>query len=610
MKLKFFISYSRADGEDFAQHLYNHLVEKKHDVFLDTSSINVGAKWRPKIESNIDSCDIFILIITAKTMESEEIEKEYSLANNKKKLMLLLKHNAIDYTKLKWKLQDKNLADFDTRSSLIRIFDQKLDEFNDLLTSDLQDPNKVYDKLKSLNEELQRSITNNNHSIQLIKSYCDDTFIPIITFLKKSPVFYQEETVAIEKIMASIIRLSQNLDENREYLDEEDIFIKNHADLLKSSLQKYVSYLLECFIKNPPDKRLQIKEKGDIENVIVEEIETETKNFLSIWVDKNISENKKHELFKQNIENGKIDIRFYFLTPESIDLWLKIINLSEYKLQKIGRELLVKNVDELVKIIIQNSPENTKCIDFVNLGIGAAVKDYYIIKSILDNMPKESSERINYIPIDYSIGILQRTIDYLDDLMNYYPNKFHIQGILGDFFELIRYRDSIRGLSKHPKLFALMGNTFGNVDEEYIIKIITKTMDTNDFLLLEVDLINNRSDDQLKEGYGTDDLTTKFLLKPILNFFGSRQGNKKINIKNLQVNIEVKNRLGSIPNSKTVTTSVTLNNDDPDNSRIDTIHSRKYDLEVLKDYLYQKKLGLLKIYNQENVCLLLLKKQV
>lgn len=608
MKLKFFISYSRADGEDFAQHLYNHLVEKKYDVFLDTSSINVGAKWRPKIESNIDSCDIFILIITAKTMESEEIEKEYSLANNKKKLMILLKHNAVDYDQLKWKLNDKNLVEFDTRASLIRMFDQKLRNFYDLLTSDLQDPNKVYDKLKSLNEELQSFISNNNCSIQLIKSYSDDTFIPIITFLKKSPVFYQEELVAIEKILASIIRLSQNLDENQEYLDEEDIFIKNHADLLKSSLQKYVSYLVECFIKNPPEKRIQIKEKGDTENVIVEEIETETKNFLSIWVDKNITENKKHELFKQNIENGKIDIKFYFLTPDSIDLWLNIINRSEYKFQKIGRDLLVKNVDELVKIIIQNSPENTKCVDFVNLGVGAAVKDYYIIKSILDNMPDESSERINYIPIDYSIGILQRTIDYLEDLMDYYPNKLHIQGILGDFFELIRYKDSIRCLSKHPKLFALMGNTFGNVEEEHIINIITKTMDTNDFLFLEVDLINDRSDDQLKEGYGTDDITTKFLYQPIQNFFGSKQRNTNINIKKFKVNIEVKSHLGSIPNSKTVTTSIPLNND-PD-SRIDTIYSRKYDLEVLKDYLYQKKLGLLKIYSQENVCLLLFKKQV
>jgi len=608
MKLKFFISYSRADGEDFAQHLYNHLEEEKHDVFLDTSSINVGAKWRPKIESNIDSCDIFILIITAKTMESEEVEKEYSLANNKKKLMILLKHNAVEHDQLKWKLQDKNLAEFDTRASMIRIFDQKFRDFHDLLTSDLQDPIKIYEKIKLLNEELQRFTTNNNYSIQIVKSYCDDTFIPLLTFLKKSSVFYQEESVAIEKILASIIRLSQNLDENQEYLDEDDIFIKNHADLLKSSLQKYTSYLVECFIKNPPEKRIQIKEKGDIENVIVEEIETETKNFLSIWVDKNITENKKHELFKQNIENGKIDIKFYFLTPDSIDLWLNMINRSEYTFQKIGRDLLVKNVDELVKIIIQNSPENTKCIDFVNLGVGAAVKDYYIIKTVLDNMPNKLTERVNYIPIDYSIGILQRTIDYLDDLMDYYPNKLHIQGILGDFFELIRYRDAIRGISKHPKLFALTGNTFGNVEEEDIIKIITKTMDSNDFLLLEVDLINDRSDEQLKEGYGSDNITTKFMYQPILNFLGPYKRNKNISVNDFKVNVEVKSHLGSIANSKTVVTSIPLNNDP--NNRIETIYSRKYDLEVLKDYLYQKKLGLLKIYNQENVCLLLLKKQI
>ena len=609
MKLKFFISYSRADGEDFAQRLYNHLVEKKHEVFLDTSSINVGAKWRPKIESKIDTCDIFILIITTNTIESEEVEKEYSLANNKKKLMILLKHNSLKHESLKWKLQERNLAEFDTSSSLIRIFDQKFRDFDILLTNDLLDPNKIQEKLKLLKEELERFPSNNDdYSIPMIKSYTDDTFIPIITFLKKSSVFYQEETVAIEKILASIIRLSQSLDENQEYLDEKDIFIKNHADLLKSSLQKYISYLLDCFIKNPPEKRIQIKEKGDIENVIVEELEAETKNFLSIWVDKNITENKKHELFKQNIENGKIDIKFYYLSPDSIDLWLKIINRSEYKFQKIGRDLLVKNVDELVKIIIQNSPEDINGIDFVNLGVGAAVKDYFIIKAILENMSDKSTERINYVPIDYSIGILQRTMDYLDDLMDYYPNKLHIQGILGDFFELLRYRNTIRNLGNHPKLFALTGNSFGNLDEEHILNIITKTMDSNDFILLEVDLINDRTDEQLKEGYGTDDITTKFLLQPIVNFFGPHKKNININVNNFKVNVEVRNNLGSVPNSKTVTTSVLLNNDP--NNKIDTIYSRKYDLEVLKDYLYKKKLGLLKIYGQENVCLLLLKKQV
>ena len=98
------------------------------------------------------------------------------------------------------------------------------------------------------------------------------------------------------------------------------------------------------------------------------------------------------------------------------------------------------------------------------------------------------------------------------------------------------------------------------------------------------------------------------MCQPILNFLGPFKRNKNISVNDFKVNVEVKSHLGSIANSKTVIPSVPLN-DDP-NSRIETIYSRKYDLEVLKDYLYQKKLGLLKIYNQENVCLLLLKKQI
>ena len=219
-----------------------------------------------------------------------------------------------------------------------------------------------------------------------------------------------------------------------------DMFLKTDIDLLKTNLQKYLSLLLDFFIKNTPEKRKQTEEHKDSITVTIPELETETKNFLSILVDRNLTENMKYELFKKDIENGKVDIRFYYLAPESINLWLKIINRSEYKLQRLGRDLLAKNVDELIKIVMKNSElSNGKYVNFVNLGVGAAVKDYYILKAILENMPENTNERMWYVPVDYSVGILERTMDYLDDLMQSYPNRMHIEGILGNFYELVRY---------------------------------------------------------------------------------------------------------------------------------------------------------------------------
>ena len=64
---------------------------------------------------------------------------------------------------------------------------------------------------------------------------------------------------------------------------------------------------------------------------------------------------------------------------------------------------------------------------------------------------------MTYIPVDYSVGMLQKTMDY-----NYatkdesYPN--------------------IKSISQSPKVFALLRNIFGNFDENHILDVVTKTM--------------------------------------------------------------------------------------------------------------------------------------
>jgi uncharacterized SAM-dependent methyltransferase len=598
-----FISYSRDDGGDFARQLKKRLEEKRYDVFLDTSSLSVGAKWKPRIESAIDNSGIFVLIITPRTMESNEVKDEYSLATSKKKLLMLFKHDSVNIDSLDWGLKDRNLLEFSTPESLIRKFDEKFREIDELLKHDLADPFVVQSKLKGLKEEFD-SIPP-EYSVETVKSYADDNFIPIMTFLKKSTVFYQDEVKAIERILARVLRLSQNIDEKGENLEE--IFVRTDADLLKSNLSEYLTYMLTFFIKNTPEKRLESAKHQSREEIVqVKQIAIETKDFLNISVDRSLTENDKYEHFKQDIENQKIDIKFFFLEPESIDLWFRIINRSEYKFQQIGRDLIAKNVNELIDIIFENCSPASQHIDFIDLGVGAAVKDYYVIKALLQKMPKDTEERMNYVPIDYSIGILQKTMDFLDELMDSYPNKLHIEGILGDFFQLVRYTDKINSISKSPKLFALLGNLFGNVDENKILNRITKTMNSNDFLLLEIDLINDRTDDQLKEGYGSDEVTKSFLLNPVLNYFKAENKNTRARIEDFRLEVEIQG-MSDIAKSKTVLTSACYG--DNYDEKIELIHSNKYDLDALLNYMYDRwKLGHLKTYREQNACLLLLHK--
>ncbi len=84
-----------------------------------------------------------------------------------------------------------------------------------------------------------------------------------------------------------------------------------------------------------------------------------------------MSESIKYEYFKQEIENQRIDIRFFFLSPESVDLWFKLINLSEYKFHSYGRENIKANASDLVNVIFENSLPANDHVDLIDLGVGA-----------------------------------------------------------------------------------------------------------------------------------------------------------------------------------------------------------------------------------------------
>lgn len=597
-----FISYSRDDGEDLSRHIRKHLLDMGYGVFLDVSNLSVGAKWKDRIETAIDGCDVFVLIITADAIKSNEVRDEFAYAANKRKVFMLFKHRAVQFADLPWGLSERNMYEFNTPEELVRIFDEKFTEIHNLLTHDLDNPFVVQEKLKDLKREFDGL---GQEDIDKIKSYADDVFIPIVTFLKKSPILLEQEKLAITEILDRATKSSLNIEEKKEESFDE-VFAKINAETLRLNLSKFLDYLLDLFVRITPETRLQhlqsaSHEKLD-ETVQVEPIATEAKDFLSISMDRDLSENSKYESFKQAIENQRIDLRFLYLTPESVDLWFKIINFSDYKFNTYGRENIKRNADDLVNVILEKTA--TDHVDLMDLGVGAATKDYYLLKALLEKMP-QGGKRMNYVPLDYSIAILQKVMDYIGDLMDTYPNKLHIEGVLGDFYRLVRYRHRINDLSESPKVFALLGNILGNADEYAILTAITESMNRNDFFLLEIDLIDNRTDDKLKEGYGNDEITKNFLLSPILKH-SPKYRKTGMKIEDFELHADVR-KSSIIPNSKTVVTSAYYGENNSE--RMDLVPSHKYDLQSVVDYLYHNwKLGHIKTYQYNSSCLLLLQK--
>ena len=77
------MSYSRADGGDFADHIQEHYEKEGHEVFIDLSDIKPGEDWAEKIKNAIDKADFITVIVTRSALKSPEVEKEILEAKSK-----------------------------------------------------------------------------------------------------------------------------------------------------------------------------------------------------------------------------------------------------------------------------------------------------------------------------------------------------------------------------------------------------------------------------------------------------------------------------------------------------------------------------------------------
>jgi hypothetical protein len=78
-----FISYSHNDI-DYAYPLAQTLQHSGFDVWIDTH-LNYGAQWPQEIQKHLDGCEVFIVIMTSHSFDSDWVQSELQRAKRKKK---------------------------------------------------------------------------------------------------------------------------------------------------------------------------------------------------------------------------------------------------------------------------------------------------------------------------------------------------------------------------------------------------------------------------------------------------------------------------------------------------------------------------------------------
>ncbi len=93
-----FICYESTTGQGYAEHLKKSLEKSsnnQYDVFLADVTLIGGDKWRKEIDDALKNCEFFLVVITALTMNSVEVLKEYDIAVKLNKKIIPLRYSGI-----------------------------------------------------------------------------------------------------------------------------------------------------------------------------------------------------------------------------------------------------------------------------------------------------------------------------------------------------------------------------------------------------------------------------------------------------------------------------------------------------------------------------------
>ena len=107
-----FLSYSRVNS-DFAKKLAKELKAEGFPVWLDQLDIPLGARWDVELEKALDECEIFMIIMTPDSINSENVRDEigYAIDTGKRFMPIMLEN-----CKVPLRLRRFQYVDFTTKS--------------------------------------------------------------------------------------------------------------------------------------------------------------------------------------------------------------------------------------------------------------------------------------------------------------------------------------------------------------------------------------------------------------------------------------------------------------------------------------------------------------
>ncbi len=168
----------------------------------------------------------------------------------------------------------------------------------------------------------------------------------------------------------------------------------------------------------------------------------------------------------------------YFYDAEGDRLFQQIMQCPEYYLTRCEMEIFLMQTKALAVPLLKRFHE----FDILELGAGDATKSTHLLRYL-----SQCGKEFTYYPIDISKNVIQ----LLEEEMPQRIPGLQVQGLHGDYFEMIEKSYEV---SKYRKLVLFLGSNIGNFtpeDAALFLLALSHQLKSNDLVLIGFDLKKN-----------------------------------------------------------------------------------------------------------------------
>jgi hypothetical protein len=173
---------------------------------------------------------------------------------------------------------------------------------------------------------------------------------------------------------------------------------------------------------------------------------------------------------------------FMYLTHRGYLNWVARTEDPQYTYHRAGVDLCEAKADEIATAVVAATGQSD--IDLVSLGPGTGAKDRAFLQS-LGKAVAPAGGSLYYYPYDINPAMIVHAIQTV--LGGALATRVLVKGIIAPFDSLGLFSHVYRDRAA-PNVLALLGNTLGNMSDDYgfLETLLTSGMSSGDLLLLEV----------------------------------------------------------------------------------------------------------------------------